>query len=247
MDHFGLDVDDYLGIPLNSKALDLALSRAEKRISLNRKMEQYSERLSDFNNAQILFNQLFDEVPCYISVQNRDLRITAANRRFKKHFGDAIGGHCFEIYKHRTYRCEKCPVMETFEDGQIHSTEETVTSKFGRHYNVLTHTAPITNEEGEITQVIEMSANITKITQLQDHLTSLGLMLGSMSHGVKGMLTALDGGIYQLETGLEQKDERQVFEAFELVSQMADTSHFLRSPRKDDRSRSRYCILRNAP
>jgi len=121
MDHFGLDVDDYLGIPLNSKALDLALSRAEKRISLNRKMEQYSERLSDFNNAQILFNQLFDEVPCYISVQNRDLRITAANRRFKKHFGDAIGGHCFEIYKHRTYRCEKCPVMETFEDGQIHS------------------------------------------------------------------------------------------------------------------------------
>jgi FixJ family two-component response regulator len=31
-------------------------------------------------------------------------------------------------------------------------------------------------------------------TELQDHLASLGLMIGSISHGMKGLLTSLDGG-----------------------------------------------------
>ncbi len=67
---------------------------------------------------------------------------------------------------------------------------------------------------------MEMSTNITQIRQLQDHLTSLGLMIGSMSHGVKGMLTALDGGIYQLETGLEKNDKERTHRAFGQVKQM---------------------------
>ena len=95
-----------------------------------------------------------------------------------------------------------------------------VTSKSGKQYNVLTWTAPIRKGDGEITQVMEMSTNITEIRQLQDHLTSLGLMIGSMSHGVKGMLTALDGGIYQLETGLAKNDMERTHKAFEQVKQM---------------------------
>jgi len=67
---------------------------------------------------------------------------------------------------------------------------------------------------------MEMSTNITQIRQLQDHLTSLGLMIGSMSHGVKGMLTALDGGIYQLETGLARNDKERTDRAFNQVKQM---------------------------
>ena len=33
-------------------------------------------------------------------------------------------------------------------------------------------------------------------TELQDNLASLGLMIGSISHGIKGMLTGLNGGMY---------------------------------------------------
>ncbi|MCK5838089.1 MAG: HAMP domain-containing histidine kinase, partial [Desulfobacula sp.] len=129
---------------------------------------------------------------------------------------------CFELYKHRTSQCNECPVAQTFQDGKSHITEEIVTSKLGKQYNVLTRTAPIRNEKGEITQVMEMSTNITQIRQLQDHLVSLGLMLGSMSHGVKGMLTALDGGIYQLETGLAKKDDDRVLKASDQIKTMAD-------------------------
>ncbi|WP_457553479.1 ATP-binding protein [Desulfobacula sp.] len=222
MDLFGSNVIYYLEIPVNSRVLDFALITATKNISLNKKIDQYTETISELHLAQDSLNQLFEEVPCYISVQDKNFRITAANKLFKQDFGSQIGGFCFEIYKHRTSQCNECPVAQTFQDGTSHSTEEIVTSKSGKQYNVLTRTAPILNEKGEITQVMEMSTNITQIRQLQDHLISLGLMLGSMSHGVKGMLTALDGGIYQLETGLSKKDDDRVSKASDQIKQMAD-------------------------
>lgn len=211
----------YIAQPVNLKIMNLALIAASKNIALEQKIDRYSERIAELHNAQDLLNQLFEEVPCYISVQDRDLNVTAANKRFKLDFGGPGRRTCYEVFKHRTIACPDCPVVATFKDGKSHSTEDIVTSKSGRQYNVLTQTAPIRNELGKITQVMEMSTDITQIRQLQDHLVSLGLMLGSMSHGVKGMLTALDGGIYQLETGIGQKDDSRVEKAFGQIQQMA--------------------------
>ena len=222
MDRFALDAIAYLDLPINSKALMLDMARARNLSLKNRKIDRYVQRLTDLHTARNHFLQLFDSVPCFISVQDRNLRITAINKWFKQHFGNSVGGYCYQIYKHRSAPCENCPVIQTFEDGQVHSTEEVVTAVSGRQYHVLTYTAPILDEKGEITQVMEISTNITQIRQLQDHLTSLGLMLGSMSHGVKGMLTALDGGIYQLETGLKKQDDARVSRAFDQVKTMTD-------------------------
>ena len=49
-------------------------------------------------------------------------------------------------------------------------------------------------------------------TELQDHLASLGLMIGSVSHGMKGLLTSLDGGLYLVSSGLKKKNFRRVEE-----------------------------------
>ena len=215
------EIAGFLVKPVKSHALTLALRQAKSRIALQQRLERCAARLEQLHSAQTLYQQLFDQVPCYISVQDRQFRLTATNRMFKKDFGDAIGSYCYQIYKHRGEPCERCPVAATFADGLSHQTEEIVTSKSGKQYNVLTWTAPIRDEMGRITQVMEMSTNITQIRQLQDHLTSLGLMLGSMSHGVKGMLTAMDGGIYQLETGLARDDRQRIDRAFEQVKQMA--------------------------
>ncbi len=222
MDIFSTKAVHYHQTPLNPKALNLSFASACKNIFLNQKINRYSERIAQLHNAQDLLSQLFEEVPCFISVQDKNHKITAANKLFKRHFGSLLTGHCYEVYKHRTSPCPNCPVMATFEDGRSHTVEEIITTREGQQYNVLTQTAPIRNELGQITQVMEMSTDITQIRELQDHLISLGLMLGSVSHGVKGMLTALDGGIYQLETGIVQEDNRRVKKAFEQIQQMAD-------------------------
>jgi len=54
-------------------------------------------------------------------------------------------------------------------------------------------------------------------TELQSHLASLGLMIGSLSHGIKGLLTGLDGGIYILDSGFAQKNEAQISEGWDVV------------------------------
>ena len=163
----------------------------------------------ELHRTQQRYQQLFDEVPCYISVQDRQFRLTDTNRRFKEDFDVEIGAFCHEVYKHRDEPCPNCPVARTFEDGQPHQSEMVVTSKTGEQYNVLVWTAPLRNTADEITHVMEMSTNITQIRKLQDHLSSLGLKISSISHGIKGLLTGLDGGMYLMETGFsEAKPER---------------------------------------
>jgi len=156
------------------------------------------------------YQQLFDEVPCYISVQDRELRLTETNRRFEEDFSNEIGSYCYEVYKHRDTPCPECPVVKTFEEERSQQHETVVTSKSGEQYNVLVWTAPIQNAEGEVTHVMEMSTNITQIRKLQDRLTSLGLLLGSISHGIKGILTGLDAGMYWIDSGLEKNDQERL-------------------------------------
>ena len=168
------------------------------------------------------YQQLFDEAPCYITVQDRQLRLQAVNRRFKEDFGEGRGFCCYQVYKRQDCQCENCPVVRTFQDGKSHQSEMVVTSSSGETIHVLITTAALYDENGEISHVMEMSANITKIRELQDHLSSLGFLIGSISHGIKGLLTGLDGGMYLVESGFSKENEEQVMDGWETVKLMVE-------------------------
>jgi PAS domain S-box-containing protein len=171
----------------------------------------------ELRSAREKFHRLFDAVPCYIAVVDQEHDILEANRLFRQDFGECKGGKCFELFKHRQDPCQECPLLESCADGQTHQWETVVTTKDGVTRNVLIQTAPIYDEKGQTTQFLEISTDITQIRQLQDHLASLGLMLGSMSHGVKGMLTSLDGGVYRVDAGLSRDDPQKVREGWAVV------------------------------
>ncbi len=59
-----------------------------------------------------------------------------------------------------------------------------------------------------------MATDITQIRRLQDRLTSLGLLLGSTAHGIKGLLTGIDGAIYRLGSGVEKKDFTRIEDGY---------------------------------
>lgn len=168
-------------------------------------------------DSQAHCRTLFEEVPCYISIQDRDLNIVDANRLHRETFGDFLGCKCYEIYKHRSEECFPCTVRETFEDGRLHSHEEVVTSREGRPINVLVHTTPIVGASGRIDQVMEMSADITQIRQLQSQLSSIGLLISSISHGIKGLLNGLNGGVYLINKGLAAGDQARLTKGWEIV------------------------------
>jgi signal transduction histidine kinase len=54
-------------------------------------------------------------------------------------------------------------------------------------------------------------------TELQDHLSSLGLMIGSISHAIKGLMTGLDGGMYLMGKGIEAQDHAKIEEGWQVV------------------------------
>ena len=193
-------------IPGNNGDIELVLDISVDMTELKRLQDELL-------TTQYKYQRLFDEAPCYITVQNPDLTIAEANRRFQEDFGEAAGRPCFAYYKHRDEQCDECLVKETFKDGQSRQRETVVTTIKGERKNMLVQSAPIHDASGRIVQAMEMSTDITEIRRLQDHLTSLGIMLGSMSHGVKGMLTSLDGGIYRLESGLAKGDTKRVDDA----------------------------------
>jgi PAS domain S-box-containing protein len=167
--------------------------------------------------GQRRYHVLFDQVPCYISIQDPRLHIVEANHAFWQDFGDCLGRKCYNIYKHRSEPCITCPVQETFEDGQSRTQEEVVTSLEGKQMNVLVTTAPIRNKRGQITHVMEMSADITEVRELEDRLTKLGLLVGSVSHGLKGLLNGLAGGMYLVDSGFKKDNHERVHKGWDTV------------------------------
>jgi len=75
-------------------------------------------------------------------------------------------------------------------------------------------------------QLREYTQNLERLvrekTELQDHLSSLGLMISSISHGIKGLLTGLDGGMYLLDSGFAKQKQDQIQEGLEVVKIMAE-------------------------
>lgn len=168
-------------------------------------------------HSQARLAQLFEEVPCYVTVQGPDLVVRHANRRFRETFGPAVGNHCYRVYKHRDEQCLVCPTLLTLADGQSRHHEEVVFSAAGEKINVLCTTAPVRDAEGQIEGAIEMAADITELRRLEPQLTSIGLLVGSISHGIKGLLSGLDGGIYLVNTGLEKDRPERVKKGWEMV------------------------------
>jgi signal transduction histidine kinase len=63
---------------------------------------------------------------------------------------------------------------------------------------------------------------IREKSELQNHLASLGLMIGSISHGIKGLLTGLDGGMYILEAGIKRQASAQIGDGLGTVKLMVE-------------------------
>ena len=153
------------------------------------------------------YQQLFDEVPCYVAVLDRTLRITTINRRFREDFGYQAGQAFFDIFKPATGG-DSCPLRETAADGRPHYGEMVLTDSGGHTYKTLVWTSPIHTAAGKLLQILVIFADITPMRKLQDNLTSLGLMIGSMSHGIKGVLNGIGRRIVPDRFRILQKHPR---------------------------------------
>jgi len=235
------DAADFITKPIGVDALETALKRVQEKILIRGQLRSYTENLeallleksrrrevsgapSDGAPAAALeqLQHALDRLPCYISLQDPHLTITAANRRFLEDFGNAVGKFCYTVCMDRKEPCPDCPVLKTFQDGKSYQYEMEYLTRSGAPRKVLAWTLPVPSAGGGIPQVMVMSTDVARISELQDHLSSLGLMAGSLSHGIKGLLTGLDSGMYLLDTGIEKQNRDRTREGLEVVKQTVD-------------------------
>jgi PAS domain S-box-containing protein len=163
------------------------------------------------------YERLFAAVPCFICVQDRDHRIIEANSLYRKEFGVEYGSRCWEVCKKRHTQCPNCIVDQTFADGRVHTSEEVLVTRDGRRINAVVHTRPVLDDDGSISAVMEVFTDITEVKQLERQLSLMGRAVAGMAHRVKNILMGLEGGIFVVNTGLENDDRQAIAEGWEMV------------------------------
>jgi len=170
-------------------------------------------------------DNLFDEVPIAISVISPDFRIVEANRPFTETYGSWTGRQCYEVYKHRTERCERCAAAQTFADGKIRVREEEGTIRDGKQSHYLVHMVPISRSGGEIPYIIEMSTDISPVKRLEEEkreaerLAAVGETVAGIAHGIKNVLMGLEGGMYAVNSGIEQSDDERIARGWRMLEE----------------------------
>jgi histidine kinase len=144
------------------------------------------------NRQKNEYQQLFEMVPCIISVQDRSYRLISYNREFSKRFAPKTGDFCYSIYKGRSKKCKDCPVEKTFADGRSHYSEETGINKDGTRTHWIVKTAPMIDDSGEIIGAMEMSLDITHRKQLEERLEQSEKKYNAIFNNIPNPVFVLD-------------------------------------------------------
>jgi signal transduction histidine kinase/DNA-binding NarL/FixJ family response regulator len=176
----------------------------------------------DVRSTQQRYQQLFNAMPSYVAVLDRRLRINAINRRFKEDFGDPIGSGFFDILRPGSFPAFRDPITASVKDGMPHKGELVLTDQNHIQHNMMAWTAPIKTMAGKLIQVLVIFTDITEVRQLEDNLSALGLMIGSISHDLKGCLTGLDAGLYLVDTGFYRDRPGRIEEGLDVARLMVE-------------------------
>jgi PAS domain S-box-containing protein len=184
--------------------------------------QEIDQLARQIRTTQQRYRQLFNAIPSYAVVLDRHQCLTAANQKFTEEFGDHLGRKFFDIFRPAAFPAHREPISQTYRDGVAHQGEMMLTAANGRTYSVMAWTNPILTTSGKMIQVLIIFTDITELRQLKDNLATLGLMVSTVSHDLKGFLTGLDAGLYHVDKGFYRNQPGRIEEGLETAKLMSD-------------------------
>jgi len=155
--------------------------------------KEIGEKHDELNKQRDEYQNLFEQAPCYITVQDRDFKLLRYNHEFAERFDPQPGDYCYRAYKNRSEKCELCPVVETFEDGEPHFSEEAGVSKDGTPSYWVVRTSPIKNSKGEVVAAMEMSLDVTHTKILEKEVEKSEAKYRSIFNTIPNPIFVVDG------------------------------------------------------
>ncbi len=176
------------------------------------------------------YRLLFDNVPCYVSVIDRNFRILDSNELFRKTFAKRGKHYCYEMYKKRSKVCAKCPAVKVFKTGKRFTSLQVGVDKDGNKTHYMVTAAPLKVNGSDVDRVIEMALDVSEVMSLQERLkqieqeklmverfAAVGQTVAGLAHGIKNILMGLEGGMYVMNSGLKRDDTDLVTQGWDML------------------------------
>jgi histidine kinase len=139
-------------------------------VAINKMGKRIASKQSQLKKQRDEYQNLFELVPCLITIQDTNYQLVSYNKEFEETFNPTPGDFCYRVYKQRGEKCEVCPVEKTFKDGRSHYGQETGMDKNGNTTYWLSRTSPIQDAQGDVVSVMEVCLDITRMKQLEERL-----------------------------------------------------------------------------
>ncbi len=164
------------------------VAERKKAEEVLRESEGESRRLS------LQLHTLLDAIPDSITLLSADLRVLWENRGVaeagKKR--DVIGQHCYTYRHNLSQPCSGCPAFSSFGTGKAEHFQQAANGKIWslRFF-------PISNENGQIDNVLEIAKDVTERTALQAekmrtaHLASIGELAAGVAHEINNPVNGI--------------------------------------------------------
>ena len=151
-----------------------------------------------------LFEQILEELPDGITVQDRDFNIIHQNAAMKRAFGDRIGYKCHAVYEGRNQVCEGCGLLKAFETGKpimVHRTGILQDDKLGHWENSC---FPLYDDEGNIIAGVEVCRDVTDRVALTHEVRDRSIELGKLNDQLVDKKSALERQTEELEAAYKE-------------------------------------------
>jgi signal transduction histidine kinase len=186
--------------------------------------------ITDRVNLEREYRLLFDNVPCYISVIDKNFKVLDSNALFRQTFSKKGSRYCYQMYKGRSRVCTKCPAVRAFKGGETYTSLQVGLDRAGKKTHYMVTAAPFKVNGGVVDSVIEISLDVSEVISLQEKLqqvekekieverfAAVGQTVAGLAHGVKNILMGLEGGMYVVNSGLQRQDNELVTNGWKML------------------------------
>ena len=166
-------------------------------VAINKMSNAVSEKQAELNKQKDEYQRFFKQVPCLVTVVDRNYRLIQYNEEFANIFEPRINDFCYHAFKGRDEKCENCSVEKTFESGEAHFAAESGIDKYGSNKYWIVRTSPIKNDQGEVVAAMEMCLDITERKRLEEEVKKSEKKYRAIFKNIPNPLFVLD--IHTLE------------------------------------------------
>jgi PAS domain S-box-containing protein len=165
---------------------------AKGKAKLGQSPNRYSKRPRQ--DVERRTRSLIDNIAMGVSIISPQMEILWLNKTFREWFPSIDVGKkplCYRSFYSPPKKeiCSYCPTVKAFKDGQVHSSETGVCAD-GNIY--LVTSAPLKNDVGEITSVIETVQNITERKKLEQEIKETKDFLDSVVESSADAIVTVD-------------------------------------------------------